>query len=346
VTTLRPSPPLVEPWTDGGTWDEFVGRARDATMAHRWVWMEIVSRSYGHKVFPLAAVRDGSLAGVLPLVLLRSRLFGRHLVSMPFLDYGGLCTDGDRVAEHALVDAAVELARSNGATLELRHLIDRSIGLPASLHKVTMTLDLSNGEDAVWRHIRSNRRGQVRKARRNGLVASVHGVEALAPFFHIMATNMRDLGSPMHRRRFFAAVVTGFGGDARIILVRDGGEPVGAGMVLVDRSRIVLPWSSSLRSSFSRGPNQLLYWEALRYGIERGCQEFDFGRSSRDSGTFESKREYGAEPVQLYWHRHPPGEETADQDTQRLEWATRLWRRLPVPVANVVGAMVRGGLPN
>jgi serine/alanine adding enzyme len=344
VTAVRPL--SVERWADGAAWDDFITRARDGTVAHRWAWMGIIPAAYGHKVFALAAMREGALAGVLPLVLIRSRLFGRHLVSMPFLDYGGLCTDGDRVADLTLVTAATDLARANGAELELRHLTDRPIDLPASRHKVTMTLDLDDGEEAVWGRIRSNRRGQVRKARRNGLVASVHGPEALDAFYHIIATNMRDLGSPVHRRRYFQAVLTGFGDDARIILVRDGTEPVGAGVVLLHGDRIVLPWSSSLRSSFSRGPNQLLYWEALRYGIERGCRLFDFGRSSRDSGTFESKREYGAEPVQLYWHRYPSEETTAGQDTQRLEWATQLWRRLPVPLANVLGAMVRGGLPN
>lgn len=175
MTTLRTPVPLVKPWTDGATWDDFVARAPDGTVAHRWAWMQIVPAAYGHQAIPLAAVRDGALVGVLPLVLLRSRLFGRHLVSMPFLDYGGLCTAGDHLVERALVAAAVDLARSNRAKLELRHLSDRSVDLPASLHKVTMMLDLSGGEDAVWRRIRSNRRGQVRKAQRNGLVASVHG---------------------------------------------------------------------------------------------------------------------------------------------------------------------------
>lgn len=345
VTTLRTPVPLVKPWTDGATWDDFVARAPDGTVAHRWAWMQIVPAAYGHQAIPLAAVRDGALVGVLPLVLLRSRLFGRHLVSMPFLDYGGLCTAGDHLVERALVAAAVDLARSNRAKLELRHLSDRSVDLPASLHKVTMMLDLSGGEDAVWRRIRSSRRGQVRKAQRNGLVASVHGAEALEDFYRIIATNMRDLGSPVHRRRYFDEVIAQLGEDARIVLVRDGRQAVGAGMVLIHGGRIALPWPSSLRSSFSRGSNKLLYWEVLRYGVERDCLEFDFGRSSLDSGTFEWKRQWGAEPVQLFWHRDPP-QEAGDETTQRLEWATYLWRRLPVGVANVVGAMVRGGLPN
>jgi FemAB-related protein (PEP-CTERM system-associated) len=348
VTAVGAPAPLVTSWSDGLAWDRFVSDAQDGTMAHRWAWTRIVAAAYGHQVLPLAAVRDGSLAGVLPLVLIRSRLFGRHVVSMPYLDYGGLCTGGDHAAERALVAAALELARSRRARLELRHLVDRAIGLPASLHKVTMTLDLSGGEDAVWSSIRSNRRGQVRKARRNGLRVSIHGMDGLDDFYKVMATNMRDLGSPVHRRKFYREILAGFGEDARIILAHDRDQAVGAGMVLFHGGRTVLPWSSSLRSSFSRGPNQLLYWEAVRYGIERGCHEFDFGRSSRDSGTFESKREWGAEAVQLFWH-HDPEEEPAadgDGDGQRLEWATRVWRRLPVRAATIVGAMVRGGLPN
>jgi FemAB-related protein (PEP-CTERM system-associated) len=348
MTTLRPpAPPVeVERWVDGDAWDEFVLAAGDGTVAHRWAWTSVVPAVYGHQVLPLAAVRDGALAGVLPLVLVRSRLFGRHLVSMPYLDYGGVCAGGDRAAEHALVTAAVELARANGATLELRHLTDRPVGLAASLHKVTMTLDLSGGEDAIWRRIRSGRRGQVRKARRNGLVASWHGAEALDPFYRVLAANMRDLGSPVHRRQFFSSILQHLGDHARIILVRDGTEPVGAGLALLHQDRIMVPYVSSLRASFALRPNQLLYWEAFRYGAERGCRLFDFGRSSRDSGTFESKRQYGAEPEQLFWHRYPAEEPAGDERARQWEWMTRIWRRLPLPVANLIGPRVRGGLTN
>jgi serine/alanine adding enzyme len=348
VTALGPSAPtvVVERWADGAAWDRFVQAAGDSTVAHRWAWTSVVPAAYGHQVLPLAAVRQGALVGVLPLVRVRSRLFGHSLVSMPYLDYGGVCGNGDPAAERALVAAATELARSEGAELELRHLTDRPVGLPASLRKVTMTLDLHGGEDAVWRRIRSGRRGQVRKARRNGLTATWHGEEALAPFYRILAANMRDLGSPVHRRRFFASILDHLGADARILLVRNGTEPVGAGMVLVHRDRVMLPWVSSLRASFALRPNQLLYWEAFRHGVERGCGLFDFGRSSWDSGTFESKRQYGAEPEQLYWHRWPPDAAATDEPSSRLEWAARVWRRLPLPVANLVGPMVRGGLTN
>ena len=78
----------VVEWQDGPAWDRFVDAAADGTIAHRWAWRDIVQRSYGLKTHMLAAVEGAQLRGVLPLVVHRSRLFGRHVVSMPFLDVG------------------------------------------------------------------------------------------------------------------------------------------------------------------------------------------------------------------------------------------------------------------
>jgi FemAB-related protein (PEP-CTERM system-associated) len=335
--------PRVGTWTDPAAWNSFVRQAPDGTLAHRWEWLGIVSETYGHQVIPLASARNGVLTGVLPLVQMRSRLFGRHLVSMPYLDTGGLCTAGDQTADNMLVLAAIELAKGSSAHLELRHIADRSIPLVPSLHKVTMVVDLSRGEDAVWKQIHGNRRSQVRKARKAGLTASVHGGEALADFYQILATNLRDLGSPVHRRAFFRGIMDAFGEDARIVLVRAGDRAVGAAMVFVHGDRAVMPWMGTLRSFLRQAPSQLLYWQCLCYAIARGCRVFDLGRSSPNSGTYESKREWGAEPVQLFWHRLPG--EPSDDDVQRWQWGIEIWRHLPEPVASAIGAAVRGGIP-
>ena len=334
--------PLVLRWSDGELWDRFVAKAADGTLGHRWAWRDVVSGTYGHHVFNLAAVRGGAIVGVLPVAFLRSRLFGRQLVSMPYLDYGGLCTDGDTGAEGALTSAAQELATRHGARLELRHLFEKDVDLPASLEKVTLTIDISAGEDGAWARLRSNRRGQIRKARREGLTASVHGIEAIEAFYRVWATNMRDLGSPVHPRSFFERIMTAFPDIARVVLVNDGSAAVGAGIVIGHGDRVVLPWSSSLRTSLAKGPNQLLYWEAIRYAISTGATTFDFGRSSRGAGTFDSKREWGAEVVQLYWH----GAETGEGATQleRYAWASRVWRRMPLGMTVALGSRLRGAI--
>lgn len=333
----------VQVWDDGARWDEFVRQASDSTAAHRWGWLAAVSAAYGHPVFGLAATRGGDVLGVLPLVLVRSRLLGRHLVSMPYLDSGGICTSGNDECEAALVSAAVALAETHRAHLELRQYTERSVGLVPLTHKVTMTLDLSAGEDAVWRRIKSNRRGQVRKAERHGLTSEVLGAEGLSDFFRVIAANMRDLGSPVHRKAFFAHALRQLGEDARIVLVRDGDEVIGAGLVLVHRGVATLPYSSSLRRAFAHAPNQILYWTAIKYAIDRGCRMFDFGRSTPASGTYEAKREWGAGAHQLYWYRRPGDDQPPNVQTQ--ERAAALWRRLPLPLATGGGYLIRGKLP-
>jgi FemAB-related protein (PEP-CTERM system-associated) len=337
----RPPVTRVVPWHNGNQWDAFVAAASDGTVAHRWAWLRIVKDTYGHDTYPLAAVRGGRLVGVLPLVLVRSRLYGRRLVSMPYLDCGGICAAGDVEAEQQLLKAAVELATELHGSLELRHRTARSYPLPVSTHKVSMILDLGGGESAVWQQIKSNRRGQVRKARRNGLDSTMTGEDGVSAFFDVLATNMRDLGSPVHRRSFFQHIVRALGEDARIQLVRQGDAVVGAGLLLIQGDTTVLPFSSALRSSFALGTNQLLYWDAIRYALERGCQIFDFGRSSPDSGTYEAKREWAARPSQLYWY----GSATGSADPSRAgQFAVRIWKRLPVPVATAGGYLIRGGL--
>jgi FemAB-related protein (PEP-CTERM system-associated) len=341
--------PQVTLWTDGPSWDRYVTAATDGTLGHRWAWLEVIAGTYGHPVLPLAAIHGDTLAGVLPLVLLRSRLFGRTLVSMPYLDCGGLCTDATAsdiltaprdAAQDALLAAAAELAEQHGAALELRHLSPKQLPMPVGLEKVTLTLDVSSGEDDVWSRIKSNRRSQVRKARKAGLTARVGGPDDTRAFYQVWAHNMRDLGSPVHPRGFFDRILAAFPGDAHVILVEDGGDPVGAGIVLRHGDRMVLPWSSSLRAALPKGPNQLLYWEALRYAVETGARTFDFGRSSRDAGTYEAKREWGAVPEQLYWH----GATDDGGRLDRLGWACEVWRRLPVGLTITLGSRIRGSI--
>lgn len=352
----------VVEWVDGGVWDAFVQRAPDATIMHLYGWKGVVERAYGHRTFYLAALEGDELRGVLPLTLVRSRLLGSSLVSMPFMDYGGVCAGGHDKAETALVEAAEEIAAAQGAVLTLRYLRQPELQLPYSLEKVTLFLELGTSEEALWRRLPPERRNRIRKGQKQGLTISFHGAEGLHDFYTVFATNMRDLGSPVHSLSFFREVMAQLGDRARIILVRYQNQAIGAGLMLLYNGMISIPWVSSLRRFFDKCPYQVLYWEAMRFGIAHGYQVLDFGRSSRDSGTFEAKRQWGAEPVQLYWHYYPDGADSRVPSTLwrrllnishgwpvrggRLAWAASFWKHLPVGVTNTVGPWLRRGIPN
>src|SRR5689334_7894797 len=79
-------------------WEMFIQDAPSATICHHFLWQSVIRSAYGHMPFYLLARDHGQILGVLPLILVKSRLFGRSLTSMPFLDYGGVCTNQETVA--------------------------------------------------------------------------------------------------------------------------------------------------------------------------------------------------------------------------------------------------------
>ena len=292
----------VVEWSNAGTWDKFVLGAQDATIMHLYGWKAVMERAYGHRTFFLAALEGNELQGVLPLTLIRNPLMGRHLVSMPFMDYGGVCSGKNQNAEELLVEMAREIANRHRADLVLRYPREAHLDMPCSLEKVTMFFDLGTSEDGLWKRLPSERRNRIRKGQKEELMASFHGADGLGDFYNVFATNMRDLGSPVHSPGFFKEVLANLEYYTRIILVRYKEKTIGAGLMLLFNGMISIPWISSLRKFFDKCPNQTLYWEAMCFGIANDYRLLDFGRSSRDSGALEAKRQWGAKPVQLYWH--------------------------------------------
>jgi FemAB-related protein (PEP-CTERM system-associated) len=338
----------------GTEWDAFVAATPGSALGHAAAWAQILRVAYGLAPHYLAA-RDanGALAGVLPLVCFRTLRGHRELVSLPFLDTGGVLAS-DALAERTLLEGARELMRELGArALELRQLCPLREGPAApEQSRVDLVMQLDAGEEAQWKALGSKVRNQTRKASQSGLVPATSGTarERVGGFFAPFAINMRDLGSPPHARRFYEVAAEVFGDRLSIHLALLGDRSVG-GLVAIDfAGTVTVPWASTLRSERARCPNNLIYWEAIRWAITRGAREFDFGRSPRESGTHRFKLGWGAQERQLSWIRFRSDGEPAPAATSSagplMQRIARAWTRLPVGVATALGARLRPYLAN
>jgi FemAB-related protein (PEP-CTERM system-associated) len=320
-----------------------------ATMCHQYRWQPIIEHAYGHQPLYLLARRSGRTCGILPLFLVKSRLFGNILCSMPFLDYGGTCADDTTIAELLLNQVPGLMQKYATDRAELRQLEPPAQGGTVRLDKVTMLLELCAETEAMWQSLPAKVRNQVRKAEKSGLTASVGGAELLDEFYRVFTVNMRDLGSPVHHLSFFTQMFVEFGTCAKVAVVRDQGRTVGGLVCLFFRDTAVVPWASSLRQYFPKCPNNLLYWEIIQYSCGRGCRWFDFGRSSLDSGTYNFKRQWGAKPTQLYWQilgKNAQQHMTSPAESQKYRLVQMAWRHLPVSFTRYLGPHVRKYLTN
>ena len=340
---------LLDGQVSPAEWDAYVHAHAAAVCYHLHGWRGVFEGAFGHTTHYLAARRDGALAGVLPLVEMRSRLFGRLLVSLPFVNYGGVLAD-DVDVERFLFERASDLAASRGLDhVELRHFTPHFTDAPSRQHKVTMLLPLAPDPEAMWTVLDRKVRNQVRKAEKSGLTSIVGGAELLDAFYPVFATNMRDLGTPVYSRRLFDEVFAAFPERTRLFAVRTAeGRCVAAGVGLHFRDTVEMPWASSLREFRAASPNNLLYWEALKYAIGVGATTFDFGRSTPHEGTYNFKAQWGAQPVPLCWeYRLLAGSSLPDASPKNAKFslAIRIWQKLPLPLANVLGPAIVRSVP-
>lgn len=339
---------VVAPASHAAEWDAFVATHPNGTVDHLWAWRRVIADALGHESLYLEARRDGTLVGVLPLVLVRSRLFGRSVVSMPFLNYGGvLATDPDALS--ALVEGARDVGIGFGAShVELRHTFRQVPSVPCRQHKLSMTLALPDRVDGLWSTLDRKVRNQVRKAQKAGLTVTAGGRELVDDFYAVFARNMRDLGTPVYPKRLFVSTMDAFGDRARIFLVRGGAQTMAAGVSLGLGSVMLNPWASSLREFRQLCPNMLLYWAMLEHAVGAGVTTFDFGRSSPGGGTHQFKLQWGAVEQPLCWeYVLLSGSEPPDQgpSNARFERAIALWQRLPLGIANLIGPPIARNLP-
>jgi len=330
-------------------WDDFVRSRPDSSFCHLHGWSAVMGQALGHRCTYLVARDRGSIQGVLPLVRVRSALFGHYLVSVPFLSYGGPL--GSAEAVRSLSEEATAIAAKSGADLlELRGRCPTDVApLTTNVRKITVLLDLPSDPEVLWNEgLKAKVRSQVRRPQKEGMVTRF-GPGELDAFYRVFSQGMRDLGTPVLPRAFFQRIVTELGPQVELASVYLGDVAVAAGFGFVWNDEFEITWAASLRDYNRMAPNMLLYWSLMERMIERGLRVFNFGRCTPGGGTHRFKKQWGdARDVPLPWAQWSPSgvAATPNPDGGRLfRYATRAWSRLPLAVANRLGPPLARNLP-
>lgn len=322
-------------------WDAFVRRQAGWTHFHLHGWREVMRSALGHETLYLATREAGALTGVLPLVRVRSALFGHYLVSMPFVNYGGPLGGPDAV--RALGREAVRIADASGAKLlELRSASELPLDLPVSHRKVTVVLGLPGDAEGLMRTFPAKLRSQVRRPEKEG-VTYAFGPDQVGPFFTVFARHMRDLGTPTQGLRLFATIARVFPHDAWFGCAWLGGRPIAAGAGFRWGQEFEMTWASALTEFNRTSSNMGLYRAFMERAITEGCTRFNFGRCTPGSGTHRFKLQWGGRDEALWWYQHTSGggpAATPSPDQGAYSWGPRLWKRLPLPLATALGPRI------
>jgi len=329
-------------------WMEYVNSHPKAHFYHDYRWRKVIEESFGHKCFYLTAEENGKTLGAFPMVFINGRIMAPALISIPFFNYGGILAESQAIEAFLLDKAVGILKETRAAYIEIRSPKKLNLLLVTREHKVTMHIEILNNIDEQWGKLEAKLRNQVRKAEKSGLTVRHGKIELLDNFYRVFARNMRDLGTPVLGRIFFANILKYFSEESNIFIVEFQNKPIAGAFTLCHTDTLEIPWASSVKAFNKFCPNEFMYWELINYAISKGLKRFDFGRCTKESGTYRFKKQWGPEIKQLYW-QYCVARETDlpadDPQHSRSRPLIALWKRLPLFISNSLGPHIAKNIP-
>jgi CelD/BcsL family acetyltransferase involved in cellulose biosynthesis len=300
----------IDPPSDG-RWDEFVGRHPRAGVFHTSAWLDVIQRTYQYHSAHLGYEVDGTLHGVLPLLLIRSPLTGARLVSLPYSGPAGPLGASDAAVD-ALVTTALRRRAELGCAymnLQVRHRLPPPCHgrLPSTEPTVCSAVPLAGDPSALWASLGKTRRWEIRTAQRLGVtVATVDGDDALRRFYALHARTHRKHGLPPQPYRLFERMLRTLGprGMLQLHIASLDGCPVHAAICLRYKDVCSLLYTGTDDRFVRWHPGKLLHWTAISLACRDGYRQFDFLQSDvEDAGLRWYKRSFGSveTPVTFYF---------------------------------------------
>lgn len=330
-------------------WDLYVKEHPWGTIYHTIAWKNIVENHFNKKTRYVYVENKDEIRAVLPLVVFKSKIFGAFIVSFPYVNYGGMLYSCEQSKNLLLEQAKQFLAVNLSEFIEFRTYQADAFDLPVKTSKVTYYLSLPSDEDSLMKQFKSKLRSQIRRPIKEGMYSKVLGAEGLAAFYDIFAKKMRDLGTPVYSKLFFQTILDELPDHSNIMLVYTQQHiPVAAAFLINYKGMMEIPWAATLREYDRLSPNMLLYYDVLKYAISRKCHVFDFGRCTKDSGTYRFKKQWGGEEKTLYWYyllNQGQSMPQVNPNNPKYDLAIKIWQKLPVTVTKLIGPSLVKHIP-
>ncbi len=363
---------------DKPQWDSYVQNHPNGTFFHLIGWKNVIEKTFAHKSFYLLAEdteddgiivqkyteiaeKDRSTAapqhrsssmriiGILPLFSVKSFLFGKSLVSIPFAAYGGILADNSEIANQ-LFEKAKEVTRSKRLEyLEFRNRDGGIENLPTKELYVRYRREIFRDLDSNMKAIPRKSRRMVRVGEKEGLTYQFGQEELIPEFYEIFARSYHRLGSPVFTNRLYKNLFEEFKEKTNILIVRSReGKPISSVLTFFYKDEVLPYFAGSLFEYREIAPNDYMYWQLMKYGCENGYKVFDFGRSKIDTGSSDFKRHWGfdPEPLPYQYYLNGIGEiPNISPANSKYHKKIEMWRKLPLWATKIIGPHIVKYIP-
>ena len=335
----------------GNSWKRFI-KNNESLIIHTPEFRSLVEKSFSCKSHYLAAIENQEIKAIFPFFHINHKIFGKKVISVPFLEYGGPCGESRYIPDmlnyiygkYLNVDY-IEV-RQGIENKDFDTVLGKLMKKNTEYKRFVLKLDK---EEIIWKNLDKQKRKAIKNAAEHGIVVKDISEKEMPEFYKLYLKNMRAFGSPPYSKRFFSnffkhMVNNGLG---KVIGAYYNQKLISALVGYCYKERIHIIISVSDDKFLSYRPNEAVHWHFIKYAIANNYKYFDFGRVREGSGQFRFKKEWGCELKDLnHYYLLIKAKQIPhiDPDNIRYKLIIKIWKRLPIKATKVLGPWLRKGL--
>jgi hypothetical protein len=326
-------------------WNSLLLSLPGSSFFHTSTWADILNKSYGYKPFYLINTEQRSPSSVLPLMEVTSFLTGKRGVSLPFTDYCEPLTSQSGQFEE-LFNFVIDYGKKHGwRYFEIRGgelFLEKKV--PSEVY-LGHTLDLVDGENKLFSHLRDSTKRNIKKAEKENVKIEIaNSPNAMKEFYRLNSLTRRDHGLPPQPYHFFRNIYneimskhTGF-----IALATFNNIAIAANVYFLFGEKVIYKYGASDRSYQHLRANNLVMWEAIKWSCKKGYKNLCFGRTETENdGLRKFKSGWGAKEHIIKYYKYDFQKDSFTKNPPKIsDFQHKFFNKLPIPVLNALGTLL------
>jgi len=332
----------VDPLVDS-RWDAFVERHPSGSVFHTTAWMKALRLTYRYEPVVYALENQTQLVGGIPFCIVRSRITGRRLVSLPFSDYCQPLISNEAELEELIAAAEQDARRERFKYVEIRPLVLQATTLAKSNSVVVHSLDISRSEADLLKSFHGDciRRKISRIEHEELRYEEGRSAELLGMFYRLLLPTRRRHRIPPQPIDWFQNVIDCLGEGVTIRVALKDDRPIASVLNLSFKNTLVNKYNCSDPTFKTVPATILLHWKAIQAAKACGIVEFNLGRSDYDNpGLIAFKDHWGAARIPVNYYRCPAPHPQSESNSRLAGAAKRLLVSVPDPLFVAFGRLM------
>jgi lipid II:glycine glycyltransferase (peptidoglycan interpeptide bridge formation enzyme) len=288
---------------DSQLWDRLIDASPYGTVFHTWKWLKIMEKhsrtnlileKLKGDLYPLVGFKGDRPIGVIPLFHFSNQFFSQ--VSSPPSDVeaeylGPVLIDYDKMNQRKRESLFIQFQKKIDEFISSLKAGYISISTPPGFQDCrpfswnsyaikpmyNYLLDVSKGEDHLWKHFTKEARWDINKAKKKGIVIEEGRKEELKRIFDVYYNTFKSQGRRVNfSKEYLLDVYDAFSPtNLKVFVAKYQGEFV-SGIIATCFRDVFSVWMGSSKPPIKDLPaNDLLYWETMKWAINHECKYYE-----------------------------------------------------------------------